>query len=334
VGFFAEFSAWLNGLLAGYVGTLTGRIAALVEPTIVTLGVLYVMLWGWLQLTGRIDEPVQQGIKRIATLAIVLGVALHLWLYNTVIVDTVANGPGQLAAGAIGAFDAVTIVDDILFEGGDAAQALLEKASLLDGWSYFAAGIAVYLIVGLTAVYTMFLLALSKIALSVLLALGPLFIALTLFETTKRFFEAWLAQLLNYAFVTVLTVLVAALMMRLITVSAAQAAALGDGIQVAHAVRVCLAAALVFLVMRQVMPMSAGLASGLALSSFGVVSAGVTWGLGTTTRHTGQFLKGAFLDRETSRWDGLARRAGWYLGHSVNVPRLLPRPQNVVARRQ
>jgi type IV secretion system protein VirB6 len=191
----------------------------------------------------------------------------------------------------------------------------------------------VYLIVGLTAVYTVFLLALSKIALSVLLAIGPLFVALTLFETTKRFFEAWLAQLLNYAFVTVLTVLVAALMMRLITVSATQAAALGDGITVAMAVRVCLAAALVFLVMRQVMPMAAGLASGLALSTFGAVSAGVAWGLGTTTRHTGQFLKGAFLDRETSRWDGLARRAGWYLGRSVNVPRLLPRPQNVVARR-
>ena len=103
------------GELAGYVGTMTARIAALVEPTVVTLGVLYVMVWGWLQLTGRIDEPVQQGLKRIATLAIVFGVALHLWLYNGVIVDTVANGPGQLAAGAIGAFDAVTIVDDILF---------------------------------------------------------------------------------------------------------------------------------------------------------------------------------------------------------------------------
>jgi len=31
---------------------------------------------------------------------------------------------------------------------------------------------------------------------------------LLLFETTKRFFEAWIAQLANYAFVTILTVLV------------------------------------------------------------------------------------------------------------------------------
>jgi hypothetical protein len=37
---------------------------------------------------------------------------------------------------------------------------------------------------------------------------------------------------------------------------------------------------LTFLVMRQVMPMAAGLASGLALSSFSVVSAALTWGMG------------------------------------------------------
>ena len=74
----------------------------------------------------------------------------------------------------------------------------------------------------------MFLLALSKIALCILLALGPLFIAFLFFETTKRFFEAWIAQMANYAFVTILTVLVAALMMSLVT-SAAQAAVAQGG---------------------------------------------------------------------------------------------------------
>ena len=56
-----------------------------------------------------------------------------------------------------------------------------------------------------------------------LLALGPLFIALLFFDWTKRFFETWLAQLANYAFITILTVLVAALMLRVVTVSASQA---------------------------------------------------------------------------------------------------------------
>jgi type IV secretion system protein VirB6 len=256
-------------------------------------------------------------VKRIITLAVILGCALQLWLYNSVIVDTFFNAPSQVGAVVVGAFDPVGIVDQIIFEGGDAANLLLQKGGLLDGnFAYYLAGIGVYLIVGLTAIYTIFLLALSRIALSVLLALGPLFIALLLFNTTKRFFEAWLAQLANYAFITILTILVAALMLRVVTVAAQQAVSEGGSIQIANAVRVCMAAGLTFLVMRQVMPMAAGLASGLALSSFGVVSAALAWGLGSAMRGSGQFGRG-LLDRDTNRFDSFARRAGYGVRRGV-----------------
>jgi type IV secretion system protein VirB6 len=313
VGFFAEFNTWLNGILAGYIGDKTAAIAAALEPAIVTLGIVYVMVWGYLQLTGQIEEPFIGGVKRIIALAVIFGCALELWLYNSLIVDTFFNAPAELGAVVVGAFDPVGIVDQIIFEGGDAANLLLEKGGLLNGnFAYYLAGFAVYLIVVLTAVYTMFLLALSRIALSVLLALGPLFIALLLFDTSKRFFEAWLAQLANYAFITILTVLVAALMLHVVTVSAQQAVGEGGSIQIANAARVCMAAGLTFLVMRQVMPMAAGLASGLALSSFGVVSAALAWGFGGALRGSGQFGRG-LLDRTSNRWDPLSRQAGYQL---------------------
>jgi type IV secretion system protein VirB6 len=313
VGFFAEFNAWLNGLLAGYIGDNVSRIAGSLEPAIVTLAVLYVMVWGYLQLTGSIEEPFIHGVKRLITLAVILGCALSLWLYNSVIVDTFFNAPTQLGAVIIGAYDPVGVVDQIIFEGGDAANLLLQQGGLLNGnFAYYLAGIAVYLIVGLTAIYTIFLLALSRIALSVLLALGPLFIALLFFDTTKRFFEAWLAQLANYAFIALLAVLVAALMLRVVTVAAQQAVGEGASIQIANAVRVCMASGLTFLVMRQVMPMAAGLASGLALSSFGIVSAALAWGFGGAVRGSGQFSRGLF-DRDSNRFDPLSRRAGYAL---------------------
>ena len=132
----------------------------------------------------------------------------------------------------------------------------------------------------------------------------------------RRGFEAWLAQLANYAFITILTVLIAALMLRVVTVSAQQAVSTGGGIQIANAVRVCMAAGLTFLVMRQVMPMAAGLASGLALSSFGVVSAAVAWGFGGALRGTGQFARG-LVDAETNRWDPLSRQAGYRVRRAV-----------------
>ncbi|MHB8474783.1 MAG: TrbL/VirB6 family protein [Steroidobacteraceae bacterium] len=334
MGFFATFSTWLNGLLSTYIATNTARVAALLQPAIVTFATLYVMIWGYLLLTGKIEEPFVTGVKRIVTLAVVLGAALDLWLYNTLIVDTFFNAPGALAAGIIGAFDSVGIVDNIILTGGDAASLLLQKGGLFQGdISFYIAGFAVYAIVGLTAIYTMFLLALSKIALCILLALGPLFMALLLFDGTKRFVEAWIAQLANYAFVTILTVLVAALLMSLLTSAAQAAVARGGGIQVADAVRVCLAAGLTLLIMRQVMPMASGLASGVALSSFSAVSALVAWGLGRAVANTGQFARG-LTDRETTRWDALSRKAGFYLGRGTRVgvsgaARLIARPNTI-----
>jgi type IV secretion system protein VirB6 len=319
MGFFAEFSAWLNALLTGYIGDMTARIAGAMEPTVVTLAVIYAMVWGYLQLTGQIEEPFVGGLKKIITLAVVLGCALHLWLYNSLLVDTFFNAPSQLAAVIVGTFDPVSIIDQIIFDGGDAANLLIQKGGLLDGnFAYYLAGFGVYVIVGFTAIYTVFLLTLSRIALSVLLALGPVFLGLLLFSSTKRFFEAWLAQLANYALVTILTVLVAALMLHVVTVAAQQAVSSGGSIQIASAVRVCMAAGLTFLVMRQVMPMAAGLATGLALSSFGVVSAAIAWGFGGAVRGGRQFARG-LTDRTGNRWDPVMRQAGYGVRRGVSA---------------
>jgi type IV secretion system protein VirB6 len=308
MGFFAEFNAWLNTLLANYIGDQTARVAGALAPSIVALATVYVMVWGYLQLTGKIEEPFVAGLRRIVALAVVLAAALQLWLYNTVVVDTFFNAPGELAAAMVGTYDGVTIIDRIIFLGGDAGSLLIQKGGILEGsFSYDIAGFAVYLIVGLTAVYTIFLLALSRIALSVLLALGPLFFAFLLFESTKHYFMSWLGQLANYALITLLAVVAAALMMTLVTAAAQAAANQGGGIQIADAVRVCMAAGLTFLVMRQVMPIAAGLAHGVALQSYGTVSRALSWGTryGFGLAQSGIALAATHQPRATSRESAL-----------------------------
>jgi type IV secretion system protein VirB6 len=315
MGFFAEFNAWLTALLDDYIHRYTGQMAAILEPALVTLGTLYVLIWGLLHIAGRVEEPVLEGLKRIATLSLVFGIGLDLWLYDTVIVETFYRAPAALAGRLVGATDFVTIVDTILFRGDDVATALLAKAGILHGnFSFYFAALAVY---GITALYTMFLLTLSRIALSILLAIGPLIIPLFLFQSTRRFVEAWFAQLATYGFVAVLAGLVAALMMHLIDQAAAQAQAVGGGIQIVHALRVCLAAGFTFLVMRQVLPMAGGLASGVALSTFGIVSGALANVRRRTFFSAGQFARGALMDRETTRWDPLSRKAGYWLSGKV-----------------
>src|ERR1700722_17413668 len=105
MGFFATFWTWLNGQLAAYIGDNTARLATALEPAVVTLATVYVMAWGYLHLTGKIEEPVLTGLKRILVLAVILGVGLRLWLYNTGIVDKFYNAPAQRAAAMVGRGD-------------------------------------------------------------------------------------------------------------------------------------------------------------------------------------------------------------------------------------
>jgi len=284
MGFFQTFWAWLNQTLTGYIGNNTARVSAALEPAIVTLSTVYLMVWGYLHLTGRVEEPFANGLKRIVVLAVVLGVALHLWLYNTAIVDTFYTAPAQLAAAVVGSADPVGTIDAIWQQGGAVAEQLWDKGGVFGGdFGYYLAGGVVWLLIGLLCVYAMFLIALSSIASAVLLAIGPLFIALLLFDSTRRYFEAWIAQLATYALISILTVLVAALLLQIVESYAAQTAARGAAILTVDALDMVLVSVLVFLLMRQIMPIAAGLGGGLALSSFGMVSRTVSWGIGYGT---------------------------------------------------
>src|SRR5580698_10387701 len=131
MGFFATFSSWLDAQLTGYIGNNTARLSAALEPAAVTLGTLYVMLWGYLQLTGKIEEPFITGLRRITLLVVVLGCALQLWLYNSVIVDTFYNAPAQLAAAIAGAASPVSTLDAVWQAGGNVAGQLWSHGGYL-----------------------------------------------------------------------------------------------------------------------------------------------------------------------------------------------------------
>jgi type IV secretion system protein VirB6 len=263
------------------------------------------------------------GLKKIFVLMLILGVGIHLWTYNELVVDTFYRAPDQLAAAIVGANDTISIVDKVWDDSSTVAEQLLHRGSILSGdFQYYIAGFAVYIVAGITCVYTTFLLALSKVAITVIVALGPLFICLLFFEPTKRFFEGWVAQLSNYALTTVLALIVAAFMLSVVKAYASHAASIGSGITIAESVRVCIACALVLLVMRQIPSISAGLASGIALSSFHAVSGLMNWGLGATKRTGYEFTRGAIdglRGEQWNRWDSLRRGSGNLVGSGVRA---------------
>jgi type IV secretion system protein VirB6 len=69
----------------------------------------------------------------------------------------------------------------------------------------------------------------------------------------------------------------AAMLLQIVQSYAAQTAARGSAITIVDVLNMLLVSVLVFLFMRQVMPIASSLASGTALNTFGTVSGALRW---------------------------------------------------------
>jgi type IV secretion system protein VirB6 len=141
-------------------------------------------------------------------------------------------------------------------------------------------GVIIWL-VGIAATgYAAFLFALSKLALAIILGVGPIFVLLIMFEPTKRFFDAWIGQALNYVFMVMLTAAAVKLVMSILKIyleAPGVQAALADP-AINQALPPIVFSIIGFLVMMQVPTIASSLGGGAAIGTLGAVA----WAYGKT----------------------------------------------------
>src|SRR5688500_10075056 len=124
----------LDSQLLLYVGEKTALVARAITPAATTCAAIYVMGWGYLQMTGRIQEPILEGFNIIVVLALIFGIGLSPWLYNTLIVNTFFIAPGQLAGAVAGSSqDLPSALNSIWAKGGSVAVVLWKKGGVFNG---------------------------------------------------------------------------------------------------------------------------------------------------------------------------------------------------------
>ena len=172
---------------------------------------IYIAIFGLRLLLGL--SPLRAG--DLTMTAIKLGAVLALatsWpTYQQVVFDTLFRGPEQIAASILSAiqppnsllrgnpFDGLQIAfDQMQTAAGFLAHISPPMASPFTGGTPFAA-LALNLSSYLTAFTTLGLILTAKIVLGLLLALGPLFVAFLLFDSTHGIFEGWLRAALGFA---------------------------------------------------------------------------------------------------------------------------------------
>lgn len=268
----------LSAALSSYVNEVAASVIGAITPVATSLFLIYVMLWGWAMMRGAISEPVTDGISRIVRLALIGGIALNLGRYNAYLSDLLWQSPDAFASHVASGYSDegsnAQYLDKLLGKIFDFGNAYWEKAMAptIPNLGLLAVAIAIYAVGIFATGYAAFLLALAKMALAILLGIGPLFVLFIIFEPTKRLFDAWIGQALNYGFLIVLTAATIKLMLTIIakylgdvTVMVSEDAYVNQAVP---AILLCLIAGLMLM---QLPSISSALGGGVAVSTLGAV---------------------------------------------------------------
>ncbi|WP_196491517.1 type IV secretion system protein [Burkholderia diffusa] len=280
--FYEDTFNQLNNALSSYISDVASNIIGAITPVATTLLMIYVMLWGWSMMRGMIQEPIIDGASRLIRLSVICAIALSIGRYNGYIADFLWNTPDTLASyvasGYSDSTSNVQFLDSLMSRCYDMGDAYWQKANassgILPDMGLLITAILIWAAGLIATAYGAFLLALSKMALAIILGIGPIFVLLLIFEGTKRFFESWMGQALNYVFLVVLTAGAIKLILTILDKylnSANGAGVIADPSvsQALPAIAICIIGALV---MMQLSSIASALGGGTAISTLGAAA--------------------------------------------------------------
>ena len=182
-------------------------VATEVLPIVQVGGVLIVVLTGINLMIQAVPMSLQNGVNLIMRLSLVVAFVSSFSNFNSVY-GVLTNAPAEL-----GALVLQQVTDDNvtnLYNGLDSLylQALNVGNAVSQNGSFIAgaiAGIVMFLVAAAMAVISIIMIGAAKLMIGVLIILGPIAIACTLFKQSAPIFEAYIKVALGFALVPFLT---------------------------------------------------------------------------------------------------------------------------------
>jgi type IV secretion system protein VirB6 len=202
-----------SGMAGAAFNRLFGTEGSLV-PALTILLTLYVALFAFALITGRSRVGVSSLTPRIVTLGLVLTFATSWIAYQSVVWNLATGAPNEIAGILTGTPGNATMVFaqkiDVVFQAliqASAGQDTPETAFSPPGLLWLGGTLFLLATVGL--------LATTRIALAILLAIGPVFVVFALFPGTRGLFVGWLKGVVMLAIAPLFAVLGGSLMLEL-----------------------------------------------------------------------------------------------------------------------
>jgi type IV secretion system protein VirB6 len=273
---FQEMFQIVDDALDTFVFNSVSNLITVFVPIFTSLVIIACAIWGYMIMYGKVDALLQQSFFKILRITCILTLGLTISYYMELIVTT-AKGAGDVIASALinSPVDNIAHTLDTMMERVfGVSHHAWEKAGILSGdfGMYF-----ISLLIGIggaiVMTYMSFLVISSKILTAGILAIGPIFFVLLLFDSTKRWFENWLGYLVNALLMLVLAVSFGNLCLHIIeTLFDKITNNNPDTATLATATILTIVFCTAFMVLSQVPTIAAGLGGGISLATKGAIS--------------------------------------------------------------
>lgn len=261
-----------DGVLTSYISENASAIASAIAPTAWIMFAIYVILWGISMVRGLIEEPVTDGLMRLVKIALVMTFALNVGRYQSDVVEFFMKTPDAMASvlafrdQAAGDQSTYGTIDTLLNKTLDTARKAWDKGGVINGnVGMYLAAIFIVCAGLFFTISAGVMIIIAKIAMVMLLALGPLFILMLMFKPTQRFFEVWLSQVINYMILLVLLLAVCTMFFELVERAIEMAEGIVDQSTLEAVATVCTVTIACSVLLFQVSPIASALAGGVAL---------------------------------------------------------------------
>ena len=197
----------VDTLLNNYVTTKSAAVSAAIAPVALTGVTVYVILMGFAIMRGEAHDSLHTFLWRSFKIAFVSVLALGAGEFQSYVVNMVQGVQGGLTQAMSGAATLGALIDNVEQPYAALQTALWDQAIPTFGLPSFSLVFAAVLVA--LAQFVLFIIAfgmylLAKVALALVLAVGPAFILCAMFPATQRFAESWVGQALNFALLNVL----------------------------------------------------------------------------------------------------------------------------------
>ncbi|WP_208431809.1 type IV secretion system protein [Bartonella schoenbuchensis] len=213
---FTKMDSSIVGTLNDIMDKIIANLSSSLSAPLSLSCTIYIAFMGYNVIYGRSSMPLWEFIATAVKLSIVVTLTTHAseynaWVKNIFFTD-LPNAVANVTQGITqGAATSENVWDNMLstaykqaFDITNKESGWLEVGTHIINW---LGGIICIFISGVFCTIGFIVSMLAKIGLFLVLSVGPLFIGLYMFSTTRRFTEAWLGQVANFVILQILVVI-------------------------------------------------------------------------------------------------------------------------------